>query len=180
MIITGTSPFSHALHRLRRSAARRGDDRIHALYGCRRWRGRINGYPGRLAAGTASALTASARILCQARGIQNLCRFTAELVKQAVWHKQRVRQIHVDRARRSKSSGQLRHAILQAVKRFFPRCLPPRNGPSSVCVTLMPSSQVMVRNSCSSQPPSSISTARYDVRWRFSAAPAASYDRGYG
>ena len=63
--------------------------------------------------------TATAWILGQTRFIQQLCRFTAELVKQAVRHKQRVRQVNLDSARVVNRLPQLRHAILQAVKRFF-------------------------------------------------------------
>ncbi len=63
--------------------------------------------------------TAAARIVCQASVIQHLCRFTAELVQQAVRNKQRIRQIHLNGARVIDRLTQLCHAVFQVVKRFF-------------------------------------------------------------
>ena len=64
-------------------------------------------------------LTAAARIIRQSRVIQHLCRFPAELVQQAIWHEQRIRQIYRNVARIVNGLSQLRHAILQAVEGFF-------------------------------------------------------------
>ena len=64
-------------------------------------------------------LTAAARIVCQTGFIQHLGRFTAELVQQAVRHKQRIRQVHLNITRVIEGLPQLRHAILKAVERFL-------------------------------------------------------------
>ena len=64
-------------------------------------------------------LAAAARHGLQTGIIEHFSRFTAQLVQQAVWYKQRARQVNLDVARIVKGLAKLRHAIAQVRQRFL-------------------------------------------------------------